>query len=78
MHTSEICCESERRECMDRVVVERELLGLKLNGTASQPSSFLALLSSFTNGDSNSTYLRGLFHRLMKWLESDRHKVSIQ
>lgn len=63
---------------MDRVVVERELLGLKLNGTASQPSSFLALLSSFTNGDSNSTYLRGLFHRLMKWLESDRHKVSIQ
>lgn len=70
---------SERRECMDHVVVERELLGLKLNGTASQPSSFLAfLLSSFTNGDSNSTYLRGLFHRLMEWLESDRHKVSIQ
>ena len=78
VHTSEICCESERRECMDHVVVERELLGLKLNGTASQPSSFLALLSSFKNGDSNSAYLRGLFHRLMKWLENDWHKVSIQ
>ena len=39
---------------MDHVVVERELLGLKLNGTASQPSSFLALLSSLKNGDSNS------------------------
>lgn len=61
---------------MDHVGVERELLGSKLNGTAPQPSLlFFALLSSFKNGDSNSMYLRGLFHRLMRWLESDRHKV---
>ena len=78
VHTSKVSCESERRDCMDQVGVERELLGSKLNGTASQPSLFFALLSSFKNGDSNSMYLSGLFHRLMRWLESDRHKVSIQ
>ena len=78
VHTSEVCCENDRKECMDHIVVEREPLGSKLNGSASQPTSFFALLSSFKNGDGNSTYLRGLFHRLMKWLESDWHKVSIQ